>query len=746
MKVKELEKGKIIIEDYTSLDFYSPADKIRECTPLKNPLLIKEFKKDVDVLEPVNDGNEFLVKFIGQINRTLTDHYTNFNIKNRYYGDIFPDFRETVYPYFKEAYDKKGKSTLKYFFYKRGVLKFIVDSTIIYENGEIWILYSNVNPSKDTADFDFDYFDEDHIIEKYIKSINNQESVVILYDAKKDTYSCPDEIYSLFECEKTPGDDIKKILTDSMFENDVKYMNSQIEKLAWNDSQFTFNFKIITPKNQVKTLRCFLFGIFDDDRELSQIFYFLKDMTDYDLSTSNLKELNDNIHAIQTLSRAAIYYLNLHGEYVWTSNIREIIESPTFDPKTDYNIIRDLVIDEDRYIIEDAFKSLNRDNPLQNFKVRIKTLKGNVKLLNLIIKRVYDGSDEIISSSMQVFDITKGTVENNFIRLINAFNAVAPNLKIAVIYESSKGKFKPSNLIFELLGIDDEKWYPDGRKTFYSNLIDAAELKTSMDKLLNHEIDEFDLLLKYRYRGNADDIRFLKIFMYRDENKDISGYIEDITETKRIENNLKKLNEDKVILLKEVHHRVKNNLQVLSSLLNLEERFYRNQPEEILKSTKKRLNSIALIHEMTYGSMNMETVNLKEYFDVFDRDMFNIYSNDHLIIDNEVDENSNLPLRKVTPLVLIITELISNSIKYAFDYENQEVVNKITKKISFEDDKCVLVYKDNGKGFPEGFDINDSDGLGWTIINSFVNQLDGKMEQIESEGMGLRFEFPINGD
>lgn len=747
MKIRELEKGKIIVEDYTTLDFYHPSEKIQETKPLNNPLLISEFKKDVDVLQPVDDGEEFLVKHIGEINKALSDSYTNFSFKDRYYGDIFPEFKEVIYPYLKEAYRSKKAIDLKYFYHKNNILKFIVNSKIIYENGEIWILNTNVTASEEETIFDFDYFDENHIIEKYYKSITNQESSVISYDFKRDHFACPHKIYKLMGIDNPEEYDKDRIFDELMFEEDVKYMREQIATITQEDSQRTFNVRISTPNHLIKTIRCFLYGLFDEEgKKLEKMFLFLKDVTDYDLTEDNLKDLNNNIHVIQTLTRAAIYHLDMHGHYVWNSNIREIIEAPGFDYKTDYNIIRDLVLDEDKQILEEGLNSMDSYNPIQNFKIRIRTLKGNIKLLNLIIKRVYDGDENIITSSIQVFDITKGTVENNFIKLVNAFNAVSPHLKIAVIYGSNKGVFRPSKVVDDILGIDYRTWNHGGKEIFFENLINADFLKEKLKQLNNHEIDEFEVVLKYKFNGDPNDIRIINNYMYRDETKEVSGYIEDITEATEREENLKKLNEDKSILLKEIHHRVKNNLQVLASLLNLEERFYRNNPEEILKSTKKRLNSIALVHEMTYGSVNIETVNLKEYFEIFDRDIFGIYSNDHFIIKNDVDEDSNLPLTKVTPLVLIINELISNSIKYAFDFENSESVNKITKKISFEGDKCIVEYKDNGKGLPEGFDINNSSGLGWTIINSFVRQLDGEMEEIESDGIGLRLTFPINGD
>ena len=747
MLFREIEKGKIVISDYEPDEFFHHAKKSKQSKPLKNPMFINEVKQDMDVLEPVDDGEEFLVKHMVDVNRHIGDgKITNEDVKDRYYGDIFPGLKNSLYPYLKRAYKYKQKVHIDYYFYKNKELKILVHSVIFYENDEIIVFYypadkdAHLN-NKDTLE----YITEEEVVEKYATSIINMEdNMVVLHDIKKGKHVLPDEIYTLLECEKKDSDTGNHcIIADYFIEEDYNKFYDLIHKINYDNPKFSINVKIVTPTGKLKSLMCSIFAIYDDNKELSKIFYFIKDVTQYDLTTGRVFDLNNSILAIQTLSRAAIYYLTLEGNYSWTSNIRDIIEDPTYNFTDERNIIKELIIDEDKPIYDEALKNISQNNYVQNIKVRIKTLKGNIKELNVLIRYMYDGAGQVISSSMHVYDISEGSVEINYIRLANAFSSVSSHLRTAIIYDNGNGLLKPSKVIEDIAGVSYNDWEKTGRKEFYNNIIDYDKLKEQTDRIRNHELKEIDKIIKYKYKGNPNDIRLFRYYLCRDDKLNISGYVEDITETKENENNLIRLNDEKSILIKEVHHRVKNNLQLLSSLLNLEEKFYHDKPERILDSTKKRLKSIALMHEMTYSSMDLETVNLKQYFSLFNIEVLRLYYDKDIKIINNIQDDAYLPLSKITPLILIMNELISNSIKHAFNYTDTKKSNIITINIKIEDGYCILEYSDNGRGLPDDFDLDKSVALGWTIIKSFVQQLNGEAEQFDTDGFGLKVKFPI---
>lgn len=205
-------------------------------------------------------------------------------------------------------------------------------------------------------------------------------------------------------------------------------------------------------------------------------------------------------------------------------------------------------------------------------------------------------------------------------------------------------------------------------------------------------------------------------------------------------------NANKNILIKEVHHRVKNNLQVLNSFLNLERRAYGNNPNRILDNMQARLSSLALLHEKTYNTTDFLNINLKEYIEDQDETLQGLFSAKHINFKSEIDENIHLSIQIITPLLLIVDELTMNAIKHAFPDENME--NKtITKRIDYIDENiCEFILEDNGVGLesPEQL-INHN--LGWEIVNSLTKQLNGKIEIMDTEvGTAFKLTFPTSFD
>ena len=203
-------------------------------------------------------------------------------------------------------------------------------------------------------------------------------------------------------------------------------------------------------------------------------------------------------------------------------------------------------------------------------------------------------------------------------------------------------------------------------------------------------------------------------------------------------------NANKNILIKEVHHRVKNNLQVLNSFLNLERRAYGNNPNLILDNMQARLSSLALLHEKTYNTTDFLNINLNDYIKDQDETLKGLFSAKNINFESDINEDIHLSIEIITPLLLIVDELTMNAIKHAFP--DPEMENKtISKKIDFVDENtCEFILKDNGVGLesPETL-INHN--LGWEIVNSLTRQLDGKIEILDSDvGTAFRIVFPTS--
>ena len=209
----------------------------------------------------------------------------------------------------------------------------------------------------------------------------------------------------------------------------------------------------------------------------------------------------------------------------------------------------------------------------------------------------------------------------------------------------------------------------------------------------------------------------------------------------------RELNEEdaeKTVLVKEVHHRVKNNLQTITSLISLEERF-ETDPNKILDITKTRINALALIHETVYNESDMNYISIKEFFSEFDDTLRVLSTFPDIKFKSDIDDEE-LYIDYVTPLVLMTNELTTNSFKYAFEEsdENKLIEKSISLYVDIRGIKmCKYTYKDYGKGLPDDFDKNSNGSLGWTIIKSLVSQLDGEYEVFNDNGFNFILTFPV---
>jgi signal transduction histidine kinase len=232
----------------------------------------------------------------------------------------------------------------------------------------------------------------------------------------------------------------------------------------------------------------------------------------------------------------------------------------------------------------------------------------------------------------------------------------------------------------------------------------------------------------------------------KSKSNDISELVEEITLRKNaVESSLK----EKEVLLKEIHHRVKNNLQIISSLLNLQSKLIDDPfTMKALRDSQNRVRSMGLIHEKLYQSKDFLRINLDEYV----RDLINYLFNSYDLGAQQIASNIKIGeifinIDKAIPLGLIMNELISNTLKHAFSngtdsqkkkQENAEVNILINNSRANE---YFLVVKDNGSGLPKNFNIEDSQTLGLQLVNTLVDQINGKIEVFNNKGTEFKITF-----
>lgn len=195
-------------------------------------------------------------------------------------------------------------------------------------------------------------------------------------------------------------------------------------------------------------------------------------------------------------------------------------------------------------------------------------------------------------------------------------------------------------------------------------------------------------------------------------------------------------NRQKSILLGEVHHRVKNNLNVIASILGLQA-ISLNEKEKIpLLDTKTRIEAMGMVHEMLYKTDDVQNVNVQTYIKNLSSPLLNLYNKKSIHVDIQTD-NIRLPLQIMFQLGIIINELFTNSLKYAFISDKGNISVTLKK----ENESYILTYKDSGKGIENMNTLNKNKSLGYKLITLGIKQLKGNLTITHTKPLTYKIEF-----
>jgi len=227
------------------------------------------------------------------------------------------------------------------------------------------------------------------------------------------------------------------------------------------------------------------------------------------------------------------------------------------------------------------------------------------------------------------------------------------------------------------------------------------------------------------------------------KNREILGYRgidRDITERDNYQKAIEKSLQEKDILLAEIHHRIKNNLQVISSIVQLQAYYINDEYTlAILNDTITRIRTISLIHQILYETKDFANIDLNDFIDSIIKNLYNTYNINPEKIKYKIKINNiKLDIKKIMPFSLIINELVTNSLKYAFPDDRDGV---ISINLSFENDKFNLIVSDNGIGLDKDIDLNNITSLGLRLINELGKQLNAEIQIVNDNGFKIIIVF-----
>ena len=306
-----------------------------------------------------------------------------------------------------------------------------------------------------------------------------------------------------------------------------------------------------------------------------------------------------------------------------------------------------------------------------------------------------------------------------------------------------------SPYVENMLGYKAEEILKSG-KEFILNRIhpdDLDRLNREVNQMEGEQLEEkFSRTTEFRIKQN--DGNYIWVNNQRSLVKDekgnptaIVGSVRDISDRKKHEVELQKTLKEKETLLEEIHHRVKNNLAVISSLLELQKQESEEAVGAVLEKTQTRIQSIAKIHEKLYQTKDLSNIEIDEYIQEFTTAIFNTYDTSSREISIKTHlEAFKLNIIKAVPLGLIYNELLNNAFKHGFtDKKEGEIAISLTK----ENNLATLTVVNDGNTLPNDFSMEEDQSLGMTLVQTLTKQLEGNISFTQNGDTEFKITFPI---
>lgn len=338
-----------------------------------------------------------------------------------------------------------------------------------------------------------------------------------------------------------------------------------------------------------------------------------------------------------------------------------------------------------------------------------------------------------MTGELQRTTVSKDYVENIIQSMFDALIVTSKDLTMQTVNKA----------ICDMLGYRSEELLGRPVKMLFSN--NASDIGCKCHERLGKECLTINIEKACYAKDGREIPVLLSISTMCDGKGNILGIVfvaKDITERKRAEEKIKKSLEEKETLLKEIHHRVKNNLQIVSSLLDHQTQFIKDQNViNIFAESQNRIISMSLVHEKLYQSKDLSRINFDTYVYDLVAGLFQSYDVNHgKVALNLIIEDIQLDIDSAIPCGLIINELATNTLKYAFPADRKGEFRILFHRI--DGDMLELIVGDNGIGLPEGLDFRKASSLGLHLVTILAeNQLHGEIKQNRNNGTEFQIKF-----
>ena len=403
-----------------------------------------------------------------------------------------------------------------------------------------------------------------------------------------------------------------------------------------------------------------------------------------------------------------------------------------------------LVLPEDRPAVVAEVQRALRENTPFSVEYRLRHRDGTIRHLSELGAPIAGSDGQPLYIDGVIFDMTERKREERMLAESDArLRTLVQTIPDLVWLKDVNGVYLSGNHMFERMYGEKE-----------ANIIG----KTDYD-FVNRELADFfrehdnramaagkpltnEEWLTFADTGSRRLFETIKTPMYDAEGTLIGvlGIAHDITERKRAEDQVLNALKEKDVMLKEIHHRVKNNMQVIYSLLNLQAKNVADQSvRAMFEEARNRVNSMALIHERMYRSEDLAHIDFKDYLENLVSGIADTYDRRDVVLSVEMEPLA-LDVNVGIPCGLIANELVSNSLKHAFPGGRAGRIRLGIRKNS--EGGNILFVADNGIGFPAGVDFRNTTTFGLQLVTVLVGQIRGKIERSDGEGTTFSVTFP----
>lgn len=481
--------------------------------------------------------------------------------------------------------------------------------------------------------------------------------------------------------------------------------------------------------------------------EKTYIQAILRDLTEHKEIKNQLEAEQQRLKKAQKLARIGWWsYEAKENRVIWSDVLFDILGVDKQNFQGTFEDFYELVHPDDRAKLAGVMERAEQSEKNLNYVLRLQSQKTDEIIhARCRAKSELDEHGKLDRLSGVLQDVTdQKKAQDELKRRKELFESLFLDSPVAIVMIDTEGTIQKLNKSFEelfgyseeeLIGKDllkhqlPEERYDETEEIYKNVFSNEGTSKYYEDQRITKDGEEKDLL-----------VGALPV-MVEGEPIAAFGIYTDITKLRKTERNLKDSLKEKEILLSEIHHRVKNNLAVISGLLLLESMNWEEESTvyKVLMQSKLRIHSMAKIHEKLYDSKDFANLNLENYVsELVDTISQTMNVEEHRININIECDDILLNINQALPSALIINELVTNSFKYAFDRDQN---NELEVKLLEDNNTIHVLIADNGPGLPADFKTMADTSLGHQLVRQLVKQLDGDINVISEENKGTRYEI-----